>query len=58
VRFGASSEPEMLEVRAGRLGRRVLLIPVEQVERIVPEEKWVTLRASPDLAVTIDVENE
>jgi hypothetical protein len=58
VRFGASSEPEMLEVRAGRMGRRLLLIPVEQVERIVPEPKWIMLRASPDLVGTIDNEND
>ena len=57
VRFGGSPEPEMLEVRAGRLGRRLLLIPVEQVERIVPEQKWIMLRASPDLAGTVETAN-
>jgi hypothetical protein len=56
--FGASPEPEMLEVRAGRLGRRLLLIPVEQVERIVPEERWIMLRASPERVGTIDAEND
>jgi membrane protein YdbS with pleckstrin-like domain len=38
-------EPELLEVRSGFLGRRRLLIPVERVEEIVPEQKLIILRA-------------
>lgn len=45
LRFHDSIEPELLEVRTGFLGRRVLLIPVERVEEIVPKRKLVTLRA-------------
>ena len=45
LRFQGSIEPELLEVRTGFLGRRRLLIPVERVEKIVPERKLVILRA-------------
>jgi hypothetical protein len=45
LRFHDSIEPELLEVRTGFLGRRVLLIPVERVEEIVPKRKLVILRA-------------
>jgi hypothetical protein len=45
LRFHDSIEPELLEVRTGFLGRRVLLIPVERVEKIVPEQKLVILQA-------------
>jgi hypothetical protein len=43
LRFDSSIEPELLEVRTGILGRRVLLIPVDRVEEIVPKEKRVVL---------------
>ena len=40
--------PDLLEVSAGRLGRRVtLLIPVSQVERIEGEEEVLLLREDP-----------
>jgi ribosomal 30S subunit maturation factor RimM len=42
LRFHASTEPELLEVRSGRFGKR-LLIPVEQVEQIDPEQRRVVL---------------
>ena len=45
LRFNGSIEPDLLEVRAGLFGRRVLLIPVEQVEEIVPEQKLIIIRA-------------
>jgi hypothetical protein len=45
LRFHDSIEPELLEVRTGFLGRRVLLIPVGRVEKIVPKRKLVILRA-------------
>jgi hypothetical protein len=44
LRFKGSTEPDFLEVRTGLFGRRVLLIPVERVEEIVPKEKRVVLR--------------
>ena len=45
VRFHHSIEPELLEVRTGFLARRRLLIPVERVEEIVPEQKLIILGA-------------
>lgn len=47
LRFQGSIEPEHLEVRTGFLGRRQLLIPVERVEEILPEQRLITLRDSP-----------
>ena len=52
LRFKGSLEPDLLEVRAGLFGRRVLLIPVEQVEELVPKEKRVVLRASSRVAAS------
>jgi hypothetical protein len=49
IRFGDSAEPHLLEVRAGLLGRRTLLVPIADVERLVPEERCVILRGSPRL---------
>jgi hypothetical protein len=51
LRFNGSIEPK-LEVRTGLFGRRVLLIPVEQVEEFVPKEKRIVLRAPPGFAET------
>ena len=39
--------PDLLEVSAGRLGRRMLLIPVTEVEMIDSEGQVVVLRADP-----------
>ncbi|HEV3408198.1 MAG TPA: hypothetical protein VG079_05880 [Gaiellaceae bacterium] len=44
VRLSGGSEPEALAVRAGFLGRRLLVVPVDEVERIVPRRKRVVLR--------------
>jgi hypothetical protein len=49
IRFGDSAEPEVLEVRAGLLGRRTLLISVDDVETIISEERRLILRGSPRL---------
>jgi len=46
LRFQASTEPELLEVRTRLLGKR-LLIPVEQVEQIDPATRRIILGASP-----------
>ena len=46
LRFGASTEPELLEVRSGWFGKR-LLIPIEDVEQIHPEERRIVLGARP-----------
>jgi ribosomal 30S subunit maturation factor RimM len=45
LRFHASIEPELLEVRTSLLGRRIL-IPVEQVQQIEPKTRRVILGAS------------
>jgi hypothetical protein len=45
LRFRGSTEPDQLEVRSGFLGRRVVLISVERVEEIIPEQKLVVLRS-------------
>jgi membrane protein YdbS with pleckstrin-like domain len=45
LRFRGSIEPDQLEVRNGLLGRRVVLIPVERVEDIMPEQKPIVLRS-------------
>jgi hypothetical protein len=46
LRFRTSTEPELLEVRTGRLSKR-LLIPVEQVQQIDPKKRRIILGASP-----------
>jgi hypothetical protein len=46
VRLSGENEPEALAVRAGLLGRRLLVVPVNEVERIVPRRKRVVLRAT------------
>jgi hypothetical protein len=45
LRFQGSIEPELLEVRAGLLGHRLLLIPVAEVKAILPRERRVVLWA-------------
>jgi hypothetical protein len=45
LRFTGSIEPDLLEVRAGLFRRRVLLIPVERVEEIFPEQKRIIVGA-------------
>ena len=46
LRFRGSTEPELLEVRSGLLGKR-LLIPVEHVSKIEPSTRQVLLASSP-----------
>jgi hypothetical protein len=46
LRFKGSIEPDLLEVRTGLFGRRVLLIPVERVDELEPKERRIVLRAS------------
>ena len=40
-------QPDVLEVRGGRLGRRLLLVPTDQVEEIRPAEERVLVRSAP-----------
>jgi hypothetical protein len=50
IRYGTSQdEPAALAVRAGRFGRRLLLVGVEEVERIDPAERRVVLIDPPRL---------
>jgi hypothetical protein len=49
VRFSRSDEPEVLEVRAGLLGRRTLLIPVAEIDEVIPDQRRLILRGSPRL---------
>jgi len=46
LRFRSSIEPELLEVRNGRFGKR-RLIPVEQVQQIDPRTRRVILGVAP-----------
>jgi hypothetical protein len=45
LRFGSRIDvPDLLEVRGGRLGRELLLVPVEAVQEISAEEERVLVR--------------
>jgi hypothetical protein len=37
--------PDLLEVRCGRFGRQLLLVPVSDVEAVEPEEETVVLQS-------------
>jgi hypothetical protein len=41
-------EPDLLEVRGGRLGRELLLIPIEAVAEVSPDEGRIVIRTAPD----------
>ena len=45
VRFQGSMRPELLEVRAGLLSYRLLLIPVEDVQEILPKQRRILVRS-------------
>jgi len=48
IRYGeAINEPEILEVRAGLFGRTRLLISIEDVTSIDPEQRRITLADPP-----------
>jgi hypothetical protein len=50
VRYGPSrrwDSPTELAVQAGRGGRRRLIVPVEEVAAVVPDDRVVLLRSSP-----------
>jgi len=51
IRFQSRIDrPDLLEVRSGRLGRQLLLIPVDHVEVVEPEEEVIVLQASHRVA--------
>jgi hypothetical protein len=41
-------EPDLLEVRGGRFGRELLLIPIEAVEEVRQDEGRIVIRTAPD----------
>jgi hypothetical protein len=48
LRFGTSmARPDALAVRAGLFGRLLLIVPVEQVAELLPQERRIILRGSP-----------
>jgi CRISPR/Cas system-associated protein Cas5 (RAMP superfamily) len=50
IRYGKSqNEPEAIAVRAGRFGRRLLLVSVEDVERIDAEQRRIVVADSTGL---------
>jgi hypothetical protein len=50
IRYGAhAEEPEALAVRRGRFGRTLLLISVDSVERVLPEERRIVVTDPPRL---------
>ena len=58
LRFGSSMQrPDALAVRAGLFGRVLLIIPVEQVAQILPQERRILLRASPRPTATERLRN-
>lgn len=50
IRLGAGSTDRLLVVRAGRLGRRLLLVPAGEVAFIVPRAEQLWLRSTAILA--------
>lgn len=40
-------QPDLLEVRGGRFGRDVMLIPIEAVDEVVPAEQRLVIRTTP-----------
>lgn len=53
VLFGSRLDcPDHLAVRAGLLGRRLVLVPVEEVEEIDPREKALRVRSLPRSAAS------
>src|SRR5439155_12153506 len=48
LRFGTSmARPDALAVRAGLFGRLLLIVLVEQVAELLPQERRIVLRGSP-----------
>ena len=48
VRFGARHDsPDSIGVRVGLFRQRLLIVPVQEVDEILPREQRVTLRHSP-----------
>jgi hypothetical protein len=55
IRYGPSRRwdcPSELVVHAGRSGRRLLIVPADDVAEVLPEQRLVVLRASPRIVST------
>jgi hypothetical protein len=53
VRYASRSDrPDVIVVRAGLLGRLLLIVPVGEIAEIFPREKRMVLRRSPRPAAT------
>jgi hypothetical protein len=53
VRYASRCDrPDVIAVRAGFLGRLLLIVPVGEVAEILPGKELVVLRSSPRLAAT------
>ena len=54
LRFGSRIDcPDVLEVRGGRFGRQLLLVPIEEVDEIRVADRCVVLRTAPALATDL-----
>jgi hypothetical protein len=54
LRFGSRIDcPDLLEVRGGRFGRQLLLVPIEEVDEIRLADRCVVLRSAPVLATDL-----
>jgi hypothetical protein len=50
IRYGKSQDqPEAIAVRAGRFGRSLLLVSVEDVERVDPDQHRIVVKDPPRL---------
>ena len=55
IRYGPSRRwdgPTELAIQAGRRGKLRLIVPVEEVEAVVPDDRVVVLRSSPRIVAT------
>ena len=55
IRYGPSrrwDSPTELAVQAGRGGKRRLIVPVDEVAAVVPDDRVVLLRSSPRIFAT------
>ena len=55
VRYGPSrrwDSPTELAVQAGRDGKRRLIVPVDEIAAVVPDDRVIVLRSSPRVFAT------
>jgi len=49
LREESEGRPRALIVHGGLLGRKVLVVPVDQVDRVAPRRETILLRPSPEI---------